>query len=149
MTPDAPSVAAADLAPRFLGGVLCHVAIPCLDLEAARAFYVDVLGATLFREYDDRKTYGWANLQIVTHLCSEQDVLWNPQVYPRHFGLTFADLAAFEAMVQRAERAQVPMILPPQRRFPGRREQHFTCIVRDPSHNLVEFKCYDDPAMAF
>lgn len=137
------------LAPHVLSGILCHVAIPCLDLEAGRAFYAGVLGATLCREYDDRKTYGLANLQIVTHLCRAEEVLWNPSVYPRHFGLTFTDPDLFEAMVARCLSSGVPMILPRQIRFPGKQEQHLTCIVRDPSHNLIEFKCYDDPAMAF
>ena len=135
--------------PRFLGGVLCHVAIPCVDLEAGEAFYVGALGATLFRSYPDRRTYGLANLQIVTHLSPPQAILWEPDVYPRHFGLTLAHLADFDAMVQRCLDQRVPVILPRQVRFSGQREEHLTCIVRDPSHNLVEFKHYNDPAMAF
>jgi len=144
-----PEAESAALAPRFMGGVLCHVAIPCLDLEAGQAFYEGVLGATLFRTYSDRKTYGLANLQIVTHRCREEDILWNPGVYPRHFGLTLADPQLFEQLVQRCHTKRVPILLPRQIRFPGQREQHLTCIVRDPSHNLVEFKHYDDPTMAF
>ena len=139
----------ASLEASFQNGIVCHIAIPCIDLDASHQFYVDVLGATLFREYKCRKTYGLANLQIVTHLCSPDEVLWNPDVYPRHFGLTFASQEDFEAMVTRLYQAETSFILDPQTRFPGKKEQHLTCIVRDPSHNLVEFKSYCDTGYAF
>lgn len=135
--------------PSFQMGILCHVAIPSIDLEASRDFYVDVLGAKLYREYGDRKTFGLANLQIVTHLCRQEDVIWNPSVYPRHFGLTFIDQQDFTAMVQRAMRVESAILLQPQVRFPDKDECHFTCIVRDPAHNLVEFKWYHDSRYAF
>ena len=133
----------------FQNGIICHIAIPCIELRESHRFYVGVLGATLFREYDYSKTYGLANLQIVTHLCSSDQVLWNPGVYPRHFGLTFAAKQDFETMLKRLYQAEAFFVLEPQTRFPGKNEQHLTCIVRDPSHNLVEFKWYSNPTYAF
>jgi extradiol dioxygenase family protein len=137
------------LTPRFLEGFLCHVAIGCVDLQASEDFYTQVLGAQRFRAYPDRRTYGLANLQLVTHLCGPEAVLWNPGVYPRHFGITFAEAAAFEAMVQRCLQHGADLALPRQIRFEGRCDQHFTFMVRDPSHNLIEFKHYNNPEMAF
>lgn len=135
--------------PQFQAGVLCHIAIPAVDLDASEHFYTRALGARLFRSYPDRRTYGLANLQIVTHRSSPEQVLWNPGIYPRHFGITFSDAEWFEAMVQSCLSCEVPVVLERQYRFEGRPEQHLTFIVRDPAHNLVELKHYLDAQMAF
>jgi extradiol dioxygenase family protein len=144
-----PESAQAALTASIQNGIICHVAIPCIDLDASHEFYVGVLGSTLFREYKDRKTYGLANLQIVTHICSPDEVLWNPGVYPRHFGLTFVAQQDFDTMLKRINLAETTFVLEPQTRFLGKDEEHLTFIVRDPSHNLVEFKWYLNPAFAF
>ena len=129
--------------------MICHVAIPCTDLSASEAFYTQALGATLFRSYADRHTFGIANLQIVTHLCGDDQILWNPGVYPRHFGLTLADQASFEHLVERCRCAGAPIILDREVRFAGQPEQHLTFIVRDPAHNLIELKHYVNAAYAY
>lgn len=50
-----------------------HLAIPALDLEAAREFYVEGLGCTLARRYDDRITLNFFGDQVVCHLSDRID----------------------------------------------------------------------------
>ena len=66
-----------------------HLAIPVADLDEAQDFYVTGLGCKLARRYDDRITLDFFGDQVVCHLSE----LWDcePQLYPRHFGVTFAD----------------------------------------------------------
>ncbi|MGH3540310.1 MAG: VOC family protein, partial [Pseudonocardiaceae bacterium] len=56
-----------------------HLAIPTLDLEAARGFYVDGLGCTLSRRYADRITLNFFGDQVVCHLSDRVDTA--PELY--------------------------------------------------------------------
>ncbi len=125
-----------------------HLAIPCRDLDEARAFYVDKLGCGLARRYADRITLDFFGDQLVCHLAPEA-IDPEPRMYPRHFGVTFLDEARFIEVVARARAAGVPFFEEPFVRFEGERAEHRTCFLRDPSNNLIEFKHYADPAMMY
>ncbi len=135
--------------PHFSDGVLIHIAVPSLDLDLSENFYTNALGAKLFRSYSDRRTYGLANLQLVTHLSNPSHIPRNPEIYPRHFGITFIDLSRFNDAVDRCLVHKAPTILPVQSRFEGLAEQHLTFITMDPDHNIIEFKHYVNSQMAF
>ncbi|MFY9806332.1 MAG: VOC family protein [Pseudonocardiaceae bacterium] len=124
-----------------------HLAIPALDLEDARRFYVETLGCTLARHYPDRITLNFFGDQVVCHLSDHVDPA--PQLYPRHFGVTFRDRQDWERLLRVAKAHGLPLFAEPFRRFDGRPEGHDTFVLRDPSNNLLEFKHYDDPAMAY
>ena len=64
-----------------------HLAIPALNLDDAQRFYVEGLGCTLARRYDDRITLNFFGDQVVCHLSDSIDTA--PALYPRHFGVTF------------------------------------------------------------
>lgn len=138
-----------DYPPRFLDGILVHIAIPCLDLDESEHFYTNALGAKLFRSYSDRRTFGLQNLQLVTHLSHPSQIIRNPSIYPRHYGLTFNELDKFHIAVRRCIDNNTPVVLPVQKRFEGLEEQHLTFITMDPSHNLIEFKHYVNSEKAF
>lgn len=131
-----------------LGALTFHLAIPCRDLAEAESFYVEALGARAARRYDDRVTLELFGAQVVCHLAPD-DVAPEPRMYPRHFGVTLAEGADFDALLERVRGRGAPLWRDVFVRFPGRPEQHRSFFVCDPSNNLVEVKHYADPAMTF
>jgi len=124
-----------------------HLAIPARDLDEMQEFYVKMLGCKLARRYADRITVDFFGDQLVCHLSDriEED----PQMYPRHFGITFRHREDFDAMVRLARLRGAPFFSAPSQRFEGMVEEHATFVLRDPSNNLIEFKHYFDPRMMY
>jgi hypothetical protein len=128
-------------------GDVFHLAIPANDLDETQRFYVDGLGCHLARRYDDRITLEFFGDQVVCHLSEHIDP--EPQLYPRHFGVTFRQRTDFDAVLHCAEARTLPMFRSCEVRFAGRVEEHLTFVLRDPSSNLLEFKHYRDPRMMY
>ncbi len=124
-----------------------HLAIPCRDLDEAYDFYVTKLGCKLARRYHDRITLDFFGDQLVCHLSPKIDP--NPEMYPRHFGITFRDRADWDRLLRLAERRELPFFQEPMRRFQDMVEEHWTFLLIDPSNNLLEFKHYLDPRMMY
>ena len=116
-----------------------HLAFPVNDLDRAEDFYTSI-GATVGRRNRHALILGLGEHQIVAHLT---DV--NPSqtgIYPRHFGLIFPNLSDFDEF----ERGLGAISHERRRRFDGEPIAHWTLVLRDPDGNVLEFKCYDDPA---
>ncbi len=128
-------------------GDVFHLAIPVRDLDEAQAFYVGQLGCHLARRYDDRITLNFFGDQLVCHLSDQIDP--DPQLYPRHFGVTFRRREDFDAVLFCAETREIPFFRACQPRFKDTVEEHLTFVLRDPSGNLLEFKTYRDPRMMY
>jgi extradiol dioxygenase family protein len=124
-----------------------HLAIPAQNLDDAQRFYVEGLGCLLARRYADRITLNFFGHQVVCHLSDNTDA--DPALYPRHFGVTFREQADWERLLALAKLNNLPFFADPFRRFEGRPEGHDVFVLRDPSNNLLEFKCYDNPAMMY
>jgi extradiol dioxygenase family protein len=124
-----------------------HLAIPAADLDAAQAFYVTGLGCKLARRYDDRITLDFFGDQVVCHLSERIDE--SPELYPRHFGVTFRQREDWERLLRLARTRGLRFFAEPFRRFAGRAEEHESFVLVDPSQNLLEFKYYDDPRMMY
>ncbi|MEO7194630.1 MAG: VOC family protein [Pseudonocardiaceae bacterium] len=124
-----------------------HLSIPTQDLDETRQFYVDGLGCTLARRYPDRITLNFFGDQVVCHLSDRIDAA--PQLYPRHFGVTFRKRQNWERLLNRSREYDLPFFVDPFRRFDGRPEGHDAFVLRDPSNNLLEFKHYDNPHMMY
>ena len=107
-----------------------HLAIPAGDLDEAFDFYVTGLGCKLARRYADRITLDFFGDQVVCHLSDQ--VIAEPELYPRHFGVTFREQADWDRLVQL-----------------GLVEEHHSFVLQDPSGNLLEFKHYADPRMMY
>jgi extradiol dioxygenase family protein len=122
-----------------------HLAIPAADLDEAEAFYVAGLGCHLARRYADRITLDFFGDQVVCHLSERIDT--DPDLYPRHFGVTFRRREDFDAVVALAEKRHLPFFAKVDRRFEDMVEEHLTFVLRDPSNNLIEFKHYLDHRM--
>lgn len=125
-----------------------HLAIPTHDLDAAQEFYVTGLGCKLARRYDDRITLDFFGDQVVCHLSDNIDTD-PPQLYPRHFGVTFRNRGDFDRLVTLAEKRGLEFFVKPNSRFEGSAEEHVTVVLKDPSNNLLEFKHYHDPRMMY
>jgi extradiol dioxygenase family protein len=127
-----------------------HLAVPAYDLDAAVDFYVGQLGCKLARRYPDRVTVDFFGDQLVCHLTDPPADAGPPtSLYPRHFGVTFRQREDFDRLVQLCELRKVPFFQPVGTRFGGRPEAHRTFALCDPSHNILEFKQYDDPRMMY
>jgi uncharacterized protein len=124
-----------------------HLAIPVRDLDEAHGFYVEQLGCKLARRYPDRITLDFFGDQLVCHLSDAWDR--SPDLYPRHFGVTFRERDDFDRLLALAHRRCVPFLRDVQTRFEGLVEEHLTFVLRDPSNNLLEFKYYHDPRMMY
>ncbi len=92
-----------------------HLAIPAADLDEAYAFYVTGLGCKLARRYDDRITLDFFGDQVVCHLSEKWER--DPQLYPRHFGVTFHDRGDFDRLLRLARSRGLRFFEEPFRRF--------------------------------
>lgn len=125
-----------------------HLAIPCHDLDEAFHFYIGKLGCKLARRYPDRITVDFFGDQLVCHLAPDK-IEAKPQLYPRHFGVTFRDRIELENLITLLQIREVPLFHGPTSRFQGSAEEHTTLCVLDPSNNVLEFKHYRDPRMMY
>ncbi len=124
-----------------------HLAIPAKDLEEAYAFYVTGLGCQLARRYPDRLTLDFFGDQVVCHLWEQVEC--EPELYPRHFGVTFREHGDWERLRRLADVRGLPYFAKPFLRFEGMIEEHSSFVLCDPSNNLLEFKHYADPRMMY
>jgi extradiol dioxygenase family protein len=125
-----------------------HLAIPAHDLDEAYDFYVTRMGCKLARRYDDRITLDFFGDQVVCHLTPGEPA--RPEsLYPRHFGVTFRELADFEALHACAVARKIPFYAETSLRFEGLVEEHRTFVLVDPAGNLLEFKHYNDHRMMY
>lgn len=124
-----------------MAACLFHLAFPVHDLERAKMFYVDGLGCTLGRESASAVTFGLGGHQIVAQLTTHPTERQRG-IYPRHFGLIFTSHEEWQHFADRAKAKGLTFYQQPRRRFAGTRIEHSTFFLRDPSHNLLEFKHY-------
>jgi hypothetical protein len=131
-----------------------HLAFPVHDLEAARAFYVGVLGCGVGREAAEWIDFDLGGNQITAHLAPSEceGVATNPvdgdAIPVRHFGLVL-DWEAWHALADRLTAAGTRFLLAPKIRFQGEVGEQATLFLRDPSGNALEFKSFQDPARLF
>lgn len=124
-----------------------HLALPCHDLDKAEAFYVKSLGCRLARKYSDRITLDFFGHQVVCHLSTAIDE--KPKMYPRHYGITFKRSEDFNRILESAQKSGVKFFQKPFTRFSGKREEHTSFFIVDPSNNLIEFKHYNHSEMMY
>jgi hypothetical protein len=129
-----------------------HLAFPVHDLQATRAFIVDVLGARVGRESDRWVDFDFFGHQVTAHLDpSARPATTNPvdgkKVPTFHFGVVL-DWPAWEALAERL-RGKVDFIIEPYVRFQGEVGEQGTFFIREPSGNGIEFKSFRDMGQLF
>ncbi len=131
-----------------------HLAFPVDDIEAARAFYGNVLGCPEGRSAERWADFDFFGHQLVAHLAERRsdDAGSNPvdghDVPVPHFGVVL-DWEQFEALRERLENATIDWVIEPTVRFAGKRAEQATMFLRDPSGNALEFKALRNPEMLF
>ena len=134
--------------PRF------HLAFPVHDLEAARAFYVGVVGCAEGRSDETWVDFDLYGHQIVAHLAPETasvatfNVVDGDNVPVPHFGLLL-EIPHWRELADRLASAQTPFVIEPGVRFEGAVGEQHTMFVLDPSGNALEFKAYADDSQIF
>jgi extradiol dioxygenase family protein len=133
--------------PRF------HLAFPVHDLEAARRFYVDVLGCGTGRSSDHWIDFDLEGHQIVAHLAerqpeAERHDVDGTAVPVRHFGLVL-DWESWHALAARLAARGVHFLVEPGVRFRGKPGEQATLFLLDPSGNALEFKAFRDIGQLF
>ena len=131
-----------------------HLAFPVHDLEAARAFYGEVLGCAEGRSCDDWIDFDFYGHQIVAHQAPglvadrARTKVDSEDVPVPHFGVVLM-MEDWQAMADRLVAAGTQFVIEPTIRFKGKPGEQATMFFRDPSGNALEMKAFADDAMLF
>jgi extradiol dioxygenase family protein len=131
-----------------------HLAFPVHDIDAARAFYGDLLGCPEGRSAPDWVDFDFYGHQIVAHLSPEMNPRphHNPvdghDVPVPHFGAVL-DMEAWERLAERMTDAKAQFVIEPTVRFRGEVGEQATMFFLDPSGNAIEIKAMRDPEALF
>jgi len=126
-----------------------HLAIGVQDLLAAKDFYHGLLGCSLGRRSDQWIDFNFFGHQLVCHQVSAEppvdghNEVDGETIPVPHFGVVLT-LDAFDQLEERLRAAAVPFVVEPQVRFAGTSGEQRTFFVRDPAHNILEFKAFAD-----
>jgi extradiol dioxygenase family protein len=136
-----------DRLPRF------HLAMPVDDLDAARAFYGELIGCEQGRSSDSWVDWNLRGHQFVTHLApARQRAVHNPvdghDVPVPHFGLILT-VAEFHELADRLRAAGTSFVIEPYLRFEGEPGEQWTMFLHDPAGNALEFKAFADDSQVF
>jgi hypothetical protein len=136
-----------DRLPRF------HLAMPVDDLDAARAFYGELIGCEQGRSSDSWVDWNLRGHQFVTHLApARQRAVHNPvdghDVPVPHFGLILT-VAEFHELADRLRAAGTSFVIEPYLRFESEPGEQWTMFLHDPAGNALEFKAFADDSQVF
>lgn len=131
-----------------------HLAFPVHDLEAARGFYVGVLGCREGRFSDQWIDFDLYGNQITVHLvpgrsgdAAVKKVDGHGVPIP-HFGVVLT-MADWHALRDRIVAADISFGIAPHVRWQGKPGEQATMFFRDPSGNALEFKAFGDDSAIF
>ena len=131
-----------------------HLAFPVHDLEAARAFYGELIGCPEGRSSDEWIDFDLYGHQIVAHLAPGElrpaatNAVDGDQVPVRHFGVVLP-MDDWHALAGRLREAGVSFVIEPHIRFEGQPGEQATMFFLDPSGNALEFKAFRDIGSLF
>ena len=123
-----------------------HLSIPAVDLDASHRWYVDGLGCVAGRRSPHALILDLGGHQLVAQR-TDPAFLKEPQagIYPRHFGLVFAELGSWQEWLERSRSAGLAFGMEPKLRFAAEALEHHSFFLIDPAGNWLEFKHYSDP----
>lgn len=127
-----------------------HLAIPVRDLEQARHFYRDVLGAQEGRSTYNHIDFNLYGHHFVIHVAPEgQEHLFDSfesdfhgeVVKTPHFGINM-DHKSWSILAERVKQHNHTFFDAPHVRLSGEPGEHATFFILDPSNNALEFKAF-------
>ena len=125
---------------------LFHLAIPVLDLVAAKDFYINILGCSKGRSSAKWIDFNFYGHQLVCHEVKESinknmnDVDGNNIPVP-HFGIIL-DWREFHSLSTDLQSKNINFIIEPTIRFKGKVGEQAIMFLKDPSDNAIEFKSF-------
>ena len=127
---------------------LFHLAIHITDLDAARAFYGDVLGCTEGRSTETWVDFDFFGHQLSLHLgepfkTTRTGKVGDHMVMMPHMGAVLP-LDDWMALSDRLIAADVAFDIPPVIRWEGEPGEQRTMFFFDPSGNPIEIKGFRD-----
>ena len=131
-----------------------HVAFPVHDLQAARAFYGEMLGCPEGRSCEEWIDFNFYGHQIVAHLAPQEthevrlNTVDSHGVPVRHFGIVLP-MAEWAALAGRLRAKGVRFLIEPYIRFQGQPGEQATMFFLDPSGNALEVKAFSDITRLF
>lgn len=131
-----------------------HLAFPVDDLEAARGFYLGVLGCAEGRSSPEWVDFDFYGHQIVAHLAPEEtgavkaNAVDGHGVPCRHFGIVLP-MEEWHVLAQRMTEAGTAFIIEPYVRFKGEPGEQATMFFADPAGNAIEVKAFADIGQLF
>lgn len=123
-----------------------HLSLPVLELEPARRFYIDVLGAQAGRTKKDYTNVLLWGHQITLQKSPDEVVPLERQG-KRHFGVILP-WAEWEKEATRLKNMRTTFLSGPEVLLQGTPEEQAKFFLEDPSHNIIEVKAYRDPSVA-
>ncbi|CUH68402.1 putative dioxygenase of extradiol dioxygenase family protein [Thalassovita gelatinovora] len=125
-----------------------HLAYNVSDLDQARAFYGDLLGAKEGRSTETWVDFNFFGHQISLHLgtpfaTSDTGKVGDHMVPMPHLGVVL-ELPQWQQLAHRLQAAEVAFVIPPSVRFQGEPGEQWTMFFRDPSGNPIEIKGFAD-----
>jgi len=131
-----------------------HLAFPVDNLEAARDFYVNVIGCKTGRSSDQWIDFDFFGHQVVAHLAPEEvgiastNKVDGDSVPVKHFGVIL-EMDQWEALSQKLVKLGIKFIIEPHIRFKGLPGEQATMFFLDPCGNALEFKAFKDKSQIF
>ena len=135
-----------------------HLALPIIDIEESRQFYIDILGCTI-----GRSAARWLDVNFWGHQLSlhvdescQRNVATNSvdedEVPVRHFGviLEWEEWHNLKEILMDGEYAtEIQWVIEPKIRFEGEVGEQATMFIKDPSGNVLEFKSFQNMEQIF
>jgi extradiol dioxygenase family protein len=131
-----------------------HIAVPVDDLEASRAFYIDLLGCREGRSDEHWVDFDFFGHQFVCHLRPPQTDHPNDDTHHNaahhndvdgrrvpvpHYGVVLT-MDDWQRLAARLTELGQEFIIEPTMRFAGQTGEQGTFFILDPSNNALEFK---------
>lgn len=119
---------------------ISHLSFPVLNLQEAKEFYIDILGARSGRENEE-----WLDILIWGHQITLQllpdQVLHRNKQGKRHLGVILPR-EEFDQLVENIKVKRKGLFYDPQVFYQGTDDEQAKFYLRDPSFNVIEVKSY-------
>ena len=130
-----------------------HYAFLVDNLDAARHFYIDVLGCQEGRSSEQWIDFNFFGHQIVAHLSQQaakrdQNRVDGHDVPVPHFGVVL-DWENWTFLAENLSQKGLKFEIEPYIRFKGQVGEQGTMFFRDPAGNAIEIKTFKDPDNLF
>lgn len=131
-----------------------HLAIPVDDLDAAAAFYGELLGCERGRSDTRWIDWNFYGHQLVTHCVDEMpsapqhNAVDSHAVPVPHFGVVL-DMEDWQALADKLQAAGTEFVIEPYVRFKGQPGEQATMFFHDPAGNALEFKAFKSLSQLF